>query len=194
MNKQLAKYQKIIDRLPITARSTMLAVTLGFIFVIWYYSLWQDLSDSLKVNSQKIVTLEKNIDTLNKQLEKAKKGIESLGVEKESAVSKLLPPNKTGEMLQNLLNASNKLVLLELNNMPTKEVSLPSSTVKLYEHGIMIKFLGDYFSTMQYLKTVENLKWKIFWDKFEYKVIQYPNAEITLHLHTMSNYEDWINV
>lgn len=194
MNKQLANYQKMIDKLPIAARAIILAAILGLVFVIWYYSLWQDLSNSLAVNSQKIATLEKSIDDLNKQLESAKAGIDSLGAEKDSAGSRLLPPNKTDEMLQNLLTASNRLVLLELNNMPIKEVVLPSSNMKLYEHGVMIKFLGDYFATMQYLKTIESLKWKIFWDKFEYKVLQYPNAEITLYLHTLSNYEDWIHV
>ena len=47
---------------------------------------------------------------------------------------------------------------------------------------------------MHYLQAIEKLEWKIFWDKLEYKVIQYPKAEITLIIHTLSDQRDLINV
>ena len=41
---------------------------------------------------------------------------------------------------------------------------------------MIIKFQGDYFSTMNYLQAIESLPWRISWDRLEYKVIEYPNS------------------
>jgi MSHA biogenesis protein MshJ len=57
---------------------------------------------------------------------------------------------------------------------------------ELYQHTFRIEFLSDYFSTLQYLKSIEQLPWPIYWDTMDYKVQEYPKADITIKFHVLS--------
>ena len=197
MNLSLTKYQKIIDRLPLAAKAMMLATIMGLSFIIWYYGFWQSLQVSVDKTYTQIKILEKSISNLEEQLKIIKSATkDSAGnkIESYNASDQMLPPNQTNKILHDLLTTTGNLALIQLDNTPPKEVTLPPLNSRAFEHGIIIKFSGDYFSTMHYLQAIENLKWKISWDKLEYKVTQYPNAEITLYVHTISNDGDWIHV
>jgi MSHA biogenesis protein MshJ len=205
MNMPLIKYYKTIDQLPVAARSMILTTILGLIFIVWYYTFWQKLQLSITFANNKIETLKPTITqldaqtkTLEKELAKKRAAFnKAVNMDRDKPVSpttSLLSPHQTIKVLHDILITNNKLVLLQLKNTPAKETSPTQSNSKVFEHEIMIKFSGDYFSTMSYLQAIEKLKWKIFWDKLEYKVIQYPMAEITLHIHTISTIGDWIHV
>jgi len=197
MNLSLIKYQKIIDRLPLAAKAMMLATITGLSFIIWYYGFWQDLQVSVDKTYAQIKILEKSISNLEEQLEIIKNTLKDIAKNKTeiyNASDQILSPNQTNKILHNLLTTTGNLALIQLDNAPPKEVTLPPLNSRAFEHGLIIKFSGDYFSTMRYLQAIENLKWKISWEKLEYKVMQHPNAEITLYVHTTSNDRDWIHV
>ncbi len=197
MNLQLTKYQKIIDKLPLAAKAMLLATILGISFIIWYYGFWQNLRLAMNNTYAKIEILESAIPKLEEQLKvikSAPKDTAKNKTESSDASGQTLSPNQTNKVLHDLLTTTGNLSLIQLDNAPPKEVTLPSLNSKAFEHGITIKFSGDYFSTMRYLQAIENLKWKISWDKLEYNVTQYPNAEITLYVHTVSTDGDWIHV
>lgn len=192
MNELLIKYQRTIDKLPSAAKSAILAMILILIFIFWHYALWQNLHISMSINSDKIKTLNLTIPNLKIKLQDIENNVKLKQAQKsidQNKADKLLSPTKTSDFLYKLITTSDNLTLLQLKNVPPKTVVLPQSNMKIFEHGIMIKFQGDYFSTMNYLQAVEKLKWKIFWDKLEYKVTQYPVAEITLYVHTINDYE-----
>lgn len=44
---------------------------------------------------------------------------------------------------------------------------------------------GDYFAILRFLKRVEQLKWQLFWTKFDYQVEAYPNAVATIEFYTL---------
>ena len=44
---------------------------------------------------------------------------------------------------------------------------------------------GDYFSIMRFLQRLEQLKWQLFWDNFNYHVKSYPQAIATVEFHTL---------
>lgn len=198
---QLFKYQRMVDRLPVTVKSLLLTATLGAVFITWYYSLWQNLQLSLDQANQNIVELNQTIPKLETQIKVKEQEINSkqkeLLKEKHQRIypsNHVLSPHKTEKLLTDLLTMNNSLTYLELKNLPPQEVILKQPGLKLFTHGIMIKFLGNYFSTVAYLKTLEKSTWQIFWDKLEYKVVQYPVAEVTLFIHTLSDSEDWLHV
>lgn len=189
----LLKYQRIIDKLPLVAKVAILSFILPLVFIIWYFGLWQDLSTSITTGSSEIKILENSIPELKFQLQTIENTIKLKQIQKnkdQSNASKLTSPQQKGEVLYKLISTTDNLTLLQLKNTPPKMITLPQSNLKISEHGIILKLQGDYFSTMHYLQAIEKSKWKIFWDKLEYKVTQYPNAEITLYLHTISDYED----
>jgi len=69
-----------------------------------------------------------------------------------------------------------------------------ASVPEVYEHGLDVVFQGDYASTLSYLKKLEKLPWKFYWDEVTYEVLQYPKAQISVHIHTLSLEKGWIGV
>ncbi len=53
---------------------------------------------------------------------------------------------------------------------------------------------GGYMSTHRYLKALEDLPWRFFFESIDYEVINYPQARITLTVHSVSTQEAWIGV
>ncbi len=201
MKAQLIKYQRTLDQLPTTTKSLVLLAVLVVIFILWQQTLWQNLRLSMAIADNKILVtkftinaLKTSLDIMQKELEAKKAALNNTGSLAPDTTGTLIAANKTSTALHDILIANNKLVLLQLKNLAPKEVMLPQVNTKIFAHEIIIKFLGDYFSTMDYLQAIEKLKWKIFWDKIEYKVTKYPMAEITLHIHTLNTTDEIINV
>jgi MSHA biogenesis protein MshJ len=205
MNETFSKYRQMIDNLPLEARAIVLIASCGFIFLIWFYGLWATLQTNISKTNSAIKGLESTIPLLKTQLQATKENIKNSreqaakNKEKDSSQIKnsapqLISPDKIREVLQDLLSSRHKLTLLQLQNFPPKTVLLPQTNQIAFEHGIIIKFQGDFLSTMNYLQALEELGWRIFWDKLEYKVIKYPRAETTLQIHTLGNKGDWLEI
>ena len=114
----------------------------------------------------------------------------------DEKLDKLVSPTKITELLRNLLLQSQGLKLLSLNNEPVYTIALNQDKDKhqqeneaqtqLYEHATTIKLRGSYVQLHHYLTALEDSPWGLFWDRLEYVVKEYPNAEITLRVHTVS--------
>ncbi|MBL4638622.1 MAG: hypothetical protein JKY76_04595 [Proteobacteria bacterium] len=119
-------------------------------------------------------------------------------------LDKLVSPTKITELLRNLLLQSQGLKLLSLNNEPVYTIALNQDKDKhqqeneaqtqLYEHATTIKLRGSYVQLHHYLTALEDSPWGLFWDRLEYVVKEYPNAEITLRVHTVSTDQHWIGL
>ncbi len=66
------------------------------------------------------------------------------------------------------------------------KVSLPEKSKNIYKYSMQIEFLSDYFGTLDYLSRLEKLPWHIYWDSLEYKVTQYPKADVKLKIYVLS--------
>lgn len=205
MNQLLALHQKTVNNLPLSTRIILLSITLGFVFIIWYYGFWRPIQDSISKKNLAIQNLEKTIPLLkvqlktnqttlkNKEEQETKNKLESYLKTKNTPENKLVSPKATRQVLQDLLAARYGLTLIQLYNLQPKEAIFPGTDLKIFEHTIIIQFYSDYFSTMSYLQAIENLNWRIFWDRLEYKVVEYPTAKVTLQIHTLSDQEEWLN-
>ncbi len=79
----------------------------------------------------------------------------------------------------------------DLNN------SLPSAEqlgLNLYKHGIKIKLTGKYFELRNYLKQLEQLSWKFFWQDFEFAVKEYPQGEVEIIIYSLGLNKEFIGV
>ncbi len=104
----------------------------------------------------------------------------------------MIPPDKMADVLKEILGKETTLRLVQLNNFPTQllvnSVTKGSATTqhKLYSQSFELILNGNYFHTIDYLQRVEKLKWRIFWDQLIYSVTKYPEAQITIRVHTLS--------
>lgn len=68
-----------------------------------------------------------------------------------------------------------------LGKTRTERLELP-----LYKTQMTVGLKGPYFAIVGYLKELEQSKWRVFWEEFDYRVTDYPNANISITLHTLS--------
>ena len=65
---------------------------------------------------------------------------------------------------------------------------------QVYEHGLVLEFEGDFFSTLKYLRFVEEVTGSFFWDGISYRMMDWPNAAVRLEIHTLSTNQGFIGV
>ena len=64
--------------------------------------------------------------------------------------------------------------------------NMPIETTGILEHGYVMEFKSDYFSTIQYLNWIEKLPYHIYWDSLQYKVGQYPVADVLMTIRVLT--------
>jgi len=134
----------------------------------------------------------------------------------ESSTANLVTPNDMPKILETVLHKTGGLTLNNLRSLGVTPLvskvldegdtglSLPSDLDEnnltadnldnAYKHGIRIEFTGDYLTTLEYLKSLEELEWGFFWDSFELNVNDYPEAKSSVEIFTLSLREEWIGV
>ncbi len=111
------------------------------------------------------------------------------------------------EMQLTQIHKLNKTTTLEHNQVQLpvdeKAQSLSAGSVQseakpqgsgVYKHRVILRLSGDYFRVLALMKALENLSWKFYWDSLDYKVIDYPRAEIELNVFTLSSEEGLLGV
>ena len=77
---------------------------------------------------------------------------------------------------------------VHLNQKPTEPSGLKTTQVmdnNLKHKNYRLVLKGSYFQIMLYLKRIEALNWKLYWDRFNYIVTDYPDAVATLEFYTL---------
>jgi MSHA biogenesis protein MshJ len=58
---------------------------------------------------------------------------------------------------------------------------------QVFSHGLVIEFQGDFFATLKYLRFLEGISESFFWDSIDFKQVAWPDALVTLEIHTLSS-------
>lgn len=152
--------------------------------------------------------LEKKLQELNAELKDANSDI-------KNSTAHLVSPKSMAKILETVLNKINGLTLVRAQGLGAttligegkeknsdaqgkkgeqKNESSNTDIGNAYKHGLRIVFEGDYMTTLQYLRELESLDWKFFWDSFELKVEEYPRSRVTIQVFTLSLDKNWIDV
>ncbi len=65
---------------------------------------------------------------------------------------------------------------------------------QIYRHGLVLEFEGDFFATLRYLRFLEQRSGNFFWDSLELEQTEWPEARVTLEIHTLSTDEGFVGV
>lgn len=115
----------------------------------------------------------------------------------------LISPCDMAEVLRELLIRQQGLRLVHLENLapvallPSEAESVESDSephTNLYRHPVRIIVSGTYLQAVAYLRDLEKLPRKLFWDELEIVVGDYPQTEISLMVYTLSHRKGWIGV
>jgi MSHA biogenesis protein MshJ len=127
----------------------------------------------------------------------------------ESSTDKLVSPEEMPKILETVLHKTGGLTLNNLRSLGVTPLvakeepdTVEKSDSKLtadnidnaYRHGLRIEFTGEYLTTLDYLRSLEELEWGFFWDSFELNVNEYPETKASVEIFTLSLKEEWIGV
>ena len=176
----------------------------------------QDINNKLeKVTHQlKSMSYKQQMDNepkLLKRIEEIKRLLSDVKKEQNDVAGEFVAPEHMNSLLQDMLKTEKNLKLKELKSLGVEPLRLKDMDALgfslknadgvekvdlpvIYKHGMQIKFEGDYFTTLRYLKSLEEMPWRFYWDSVDYRVVDFPRAEVSLVVHTLSLNEWWIGV
>lgn len=127
----------------------------------------------------------------------------------KSRRDRLVAPEKMADLLEQVLRKNGRLQLMNLQALPAApaiekpgkpaaDASAASGVAaqdkQLFKHGVKITVHGGYLDLLQYLTDLEHLPAQMFWGSAEMKVLQYPAAELTLTVYTLSLDKVWLQI
>ena len=127
--------------------------------------------------------------------------ISGLDVRLKEKMHGLIEPKQMAKVLEKVLNRDTDLQIIRVQSLGAKPLAPVKSkageekeSLGIYRHALQIEFKGTYLSTLQYLKKLDALPWKFYWDALDLKVKKYPVATTVITVHTLSFHEGWIGV
>lgn len=126
----------------------------------------------------------------------------------QSFADSLVPPAQMNTLLEGMLARHSGLRLIGLKTLAPQSI-LPAPppatgeaankprkapTFDLYRHGVELRIEGGFGELQAYLNRLENLPSRLLWGQVEYRVLDYPRAEMRLTVYTLSNESTWLKL
>lgn len=144
------------------------------------------------------------------ELERWRAQLRRTGEELNQANEALVPPAEMNTLLERILVRQPGLRLVSLRTLPPASFierpagsgtaapagkDKPAETPRdfdIYRHGVEVKLNGSFPELYAYLVQLEQERKKLLWDEVRLKVIDYPKAELTLVVYTLSVDKTWL--
>lgn len=116
----------------------------------------------------------------------------------------LISADNLPRLLQDVLEKSATLRLLHMQTLPveglsweqisTPEINSTASGTKsnqaptsagIYKHSVVLRLSGSYFELIDFLQLLESSQWHFYWEQLDYRVADYPKADILLRVYTL---------
>lgn len=122
---------------------------------------------------------------------------------------RLVPSDKMASVLEQMLSKSGHLRLVDLQTLPVTPLMEKEADKKnggtvgpvsaglgkqVFKHGVRITVSGRYSDMLKYLQALEHMQAQMFWGRAQLAVTQYPVAELTLTVYTLSLDKTWLVV
>ncbi|PKO89161.1 MAG: hypothetical protein CVU18_04915 [Betaproteobacteria bacterium HGW-Betaproteobacteria-12] len=121
----------------------------------------------------------------------------------------LVRPEQMNELLEHLLAGHAGLRLLSLKTLKPQSVlgkveaagdkggqpgaaKTPEERFDLYRHGVEIRLEGSFVELQAYLAQLEQSPQRLLWGQLQYEVSEYPKAEMSLLVYTLSADRSWL--
>lgn len=186
-----------------------------------YKEQMRDLSSATAANANSIAVISEALaEDPNKNIKLRIANVEKqlAAVDKEllALTSDLIDPVQMRFALIDLLNLQKGVSLVSFEVKPvqplvsaqvpakdvtedkaSQEANNPTAQIEqagLYKHEIVLKLSGSYFQLRNYLKQLEGMSWRFFWQDFHYQLKEYPKSELEVRLYSLSTKREFIGV
>lgn len=199
-----------IDARHLRERALIFICLLAVVFVLWSLFIQSHVdkrsrelrSDAAAINSQReklsteiaeatrLLTADPNREQKNRitQLEQE---IQQADQSLISVSQGLVLASDLPQLLRQTLAQTTKLKLNSLETLPTRELALRATTLGgqgagVYQHAVVLHLSGSYFQVLDFVKALEATGVRFYWDRLDYQVQRYPQAEIEIRVYTLS--------
>jgi MSHA biogenesis protein MshJ len=224
----LVQLQEKIDARIMRERVLIFLTVLAVVFMLWNFVVQssldkkaQEIRTQLGLLATQRTTLQTQIAAATQSLlndpDKQKKAqitqlqtdISGLENHLQSVSQNLIKADQLPQALQEVLEKTAQLKLLEVKTLPAKELQLVSVTTPanappvavseetsagVFQHVVELRVSGSYSQVVQFLAALEQLSWRFYWQSLDYEVEHYPNAEVILRVYTLSSEEGLLGV
>lgn len=139
------------------------------------------------------------------ELGELKKQLGALNARFAALEGELVPPERMGGLLEELLARKRGLHLLGLRTLPATPVLEPKAgsaeaaavakqSAGLYKHGVEIRLEGGYAELTDYLAQLEKSPQKLLWSSVTLSAEKHPKLVLTLTVYTLSLDRTWLIV
>lgn len=169
-------------------------------------------TSEIDVLQAKMFALQKNVnadpDVENRlQLKKYREESELLDEALATTSTQIVHPREMVSLLEQILKSQAGLKFVSLKNKPAAPEfvkSLSESEIEaevttenvstIYRHSVILQMEGGYHDALSYLKKLEQLPWRFFWQSVEIETSGYPNTSIRLEVYTLGLREGLVGV
>lgn len=141
---------------------------------------------------------------LRQELATAQQRLQDANATLLQANAAMVPAARMNEILDRILTRQKGLRLVSMRSLePVAFIDKPTAgtgdakvpaTFEIYRHGVEVVLSGNYAELYGYLRQLEAEKQKFLWGEMRIRVKEYPNAEMTLVLHTLSMDKVWLTL
>lgn len=109
----------------------------------------------------------------------------------DERIGMLMRPGQAPQLLRELLQRNGDLTLVRLESSKGAPFASGMDVEDSAEYAGFSRFTtklvleGSYMATLRYMQALESLPTKLVWDELDFAIVSYPQARITLALHTL---------
>lgn len=208
-DKMLKHWRKLSQR----ERVVAVLASVSVVVMIWNLAVYTPYQNDIRLLQQELQQVDKQIADTQAQFQQqleltrhdpnqqtrselAEYQAESSRLDGMLAQTSLqiMQPQAMADMLKDMLEKQTAMKFISLENRPAKPEfteKLDSQNTKrgdaiaIYRHSVVLKMQGSYRDTLAYLKQLESLPWRFYWQGIEIESKDYPLALITLEVYTL---------
>ncbi|MFZ5622375.1 MAG: hypothetical protein ACOY5W_15260 [Pseudomonadota bacterium] len=104
----------------------------------------------------------------------------------EAQLGRLVRPDQAAPLLRDVLQAAPGLRLLGMESAAGAPLLADSRRgARIVRYDLELRVEGGYLAALDYLKRLEALPWRFFWDGLELEVQTHPRSELRLAVYTL---------
>jgi MSHA biogenesis protein MshJ len=121
-----------------------------------------------------------------------------------ATLGRFVAPERMPALMEDVIRHNQGLKLKRIVSLPVESVQMASagdpaetsdaSSPRIYRHPLRLQLEGSYFDVVAYLSELEKGPWELGWRQLDYEVIDYPLAQVTIEIETLSSEENWIGI
>lgn len=164
-----------------------------------YQQLSQQLQLAQQQNQQLQLELQADLNQpFRQQTSDMQQQLAQLSAELQLSREQFIGAGQMLALLHDILARSRQLTLKSMATSAARPLLLAGQSAQdsplLYQHHTTLIVQGRFSAVQQLLTELEALPWLIQWQQLDYQVLEHPQAQVSIELITVSEYENFIQL